>query len=135
MASKFLLVGAVVVLLVPSISYAQSSSGAAAGAATGAVGGAVIGGVGAVIGGAAGAMIGGLSGPQEQEFRAYVATQNVPSYSSREGVRVGAVLPKSGVRYRQLPAQYGVANYRYTVVNDTPVLVDPRTRRIVQVIH
>ena len=132
MANTILLAGAVVVLLAPSLSYAQSSSGSAAGAAAGAIGGAVVGGpVGAVVGGVAGAMVGGLAGPKEHEFRAYVATQNVPSYSSREGVRVGAVLPKSGVRYRQ----YGVANYRYTVVNDTPVLVDPRTRRIVQVIR
>jgi Protein of unknown function (DUF1236)/Glycine zipper len=136
MANTILFAGAVVVLLAPSLSYAQSSSGSAAGAAAGAIGGAVVGGpVGAVVGGVAGAMVGGLAGPREHEFRAYVATQNVPSYSSREGVRLGAILPKSGVRYRQVPAQYGVANYRYTVVNDTPVLVDPRTRRIVQVIR
>ncbi|WP_262032213.1 DUF1236 domain-containing protein, partial [Microvirga sp. Mcv34] len=32
-------------------------------------------------------------------------------------------------------AEYGVSNYRYTVVNDTPVLVEPSTHRIVQVIR
>ena len=32
-------------------------------------------------------------------------------------------------------AEYGVSNYRYTVVNETPVLVEPGTRRIVQVIR
>jgi uncharacterized protein YcfJ len=132
MASKFLLAGAVVLLLAPSPSSAQSSSGAAAGAATGAIGGAVVGGpVGAVLGGAAGAIVGGLTGPKEQEFRQYVATQNVPSYRYPEDVRVGAVL----VSYRHVPAQYGVRKYRRNVVNDVFVLVDPRTRRIVQVIH
>jgi uncharacterized protein YcfJ len=136
MSSKLFLAGAVVALLIPSAAFAQSSSGAATGAATGAVGGAVVGGpVGAAVGGVAGAVVGGLAGPKEQEFHQYVTTQKVPSYSYREEVRVGAVLPEKGVTYRQVPAQYGVKNYRYTVVNDTPVLVEPRTRRIVQVIH
>jgi hypothetical protein len=39
------------------------------------------------------------------------------------------------VQYYEVPQQYGVSNYRYTVVNETPVLVDPGTRRIVQVIR
>jgi Protein of unknown function (DUF1236) len=34
-----------------------------------------------------------------------------------------------------VPAEFGVQNYRYTVVNEVPVLVDPGTRRIVQVIQ
>jgi len=34
-----------------------------------------------------------------------------------------------------MPAEYGVRNYRYTVVNEVPVLVEPGTRRIVQVIQ
>jgi hypothetical protein len=136
MSSKLSFAGAVVALLLPAAAFAQSSSGAATGAATGAVGGAVVGGpVGAAVGGVAGAVVGGLAGPKEQEFHQYVTTQKVPSYSYREEVRVGAVLPAKGVTYRQVPAQYGVKNYRYTVVNDTPVLVEPRTRRIVQVIH
>jgi hypothetical protein len=56
-------------------------------------------------------------------------------FGDPEEVRVGAVLPEKGVTYREVPAKYGVKNYRYTVVDDTPVLVEPRTRRIVQVIH
>ena len=36
-------------------------------------------------------------------------------------VRVGAVLPSSGVTYYDVPPEYGVKGYRYTVVNDTPV--------------
>ncbi len=52
-----------------------------------------------------------------------------------EDVRVGAVLPQSGVVYREVPAEYGVQGYSYTIVNDRPVLVEPRTRRIVQIIE
>jgi len=34
----------------------------------------------------------------------------------------------------EVPREYGVTRYRYTVVNDRTVLVDPSTHRIVQVI-
>jgi hypothetical protein len=45
------------------------------------------------------------------------------------------VLPESGVTYYQVPNEYGATDYRYTIVNDEPVLVDPGSRRIVQVIE
>jgi uncharacterized protein YcfJ len=135
MSKKVLLAGAFLAALVPASAFAQSG-GAAAGAATGAVGGAVVGGpVGAVVGGAAGAIVGGLSDQQQPQFRQYVTTQKVPSYSYKEEVRVGAVLPESGVTYHEVPAQYNVKGYRYTVVNDTPVLVEPSSRKIIQVIR
>jgi flavorubredoxin len=35
----------------------------------------------------------------------------------------------------EVPKEYGVTKYRYTVVNDRTVLVDPGTHRIVQVIE
>ena len=34
----------------------------------------------------------------------------------------------------EFPAEYHAPNYRYTYVNERPVLVDPRTRRIVEII-
>jgi uncharacterized protein YcfJ len=136
MSKKLILASALLALLTPVSTYAQSSGGAAAGAATGAVGGAVVGGpVGAAVGGVAGAIVGGLAGQQEPQFKQYVVTQKPPSYTYKEEVRVGAVLPQSGVTYYEVPAEYGVKGYRYTVVNETPVLVDPGTRRIVQVIR
>jgi hypothetical protein len=49
--------------------------------------------------------------------------------------RVGAVLPSSGVTYYEVPAEYGVRDYRYTVVNDRTVLVDPRTHRVIQIVE
>jgi hypothetical protein len=62
-----------------------------------------------------------------------VTEQRVPSYTYSEEVRVGAVLPERGVTFREVPAEYGVKGYRYTVVNNRTVLVEPKTRKIVQV--
>jgi uncharacterized protein YcfJ len=136
MTKKILIAGAVLATLVPAAAFAQSNGGAAAGAATGAVGGAIVGGpIGAAVGGVTGAIVGGLAGDAQPRFQQYVVTQNVPSYRYQEEVRVGAVLPSSGVQYYEVPAEYGVKQYRYTVVNDTPVLVDPGTHRIVQVVR
>src|SRR5215213_7388869 len=135
MSKKFLIASAVLATLAPAAAFAQSG-GAAAGAATGAVGGAIVGGpIGAAVGGVTGAIVGGIAGQQQPQFRQYVVTQGVPSYRYTEEVRVGAVLPESGVTYYEVPAEYGAKGYRYTVVNDRPVLVEPRTRRIVQVIE
>ena len=44
------------------------------------------------------------------------------------------MLPESGVTYYEVPAEYKAPGYRYTIVNDRPVLVEPRTRRIVEII-
>ena len=111
--------------------------GAAAGAAAG---GAAAGPVGAVVGGAVGAAtgtVGGILGVDTRpRFRTYVEGRKVPSYKYEETVRVGARLPASGVTYYEVPAEYGPATkYRYTVVNNRPVLVDPGTYTIVDVIE
>jgi hypothetical protein len=120
-------------LSLPLAAHAQS--GAAAGATTGAVTGAVVGGpVGAAVGAGVGAVAGGIADETRPRFRSYVTERRVPSYRYEREVRVGADLPSSGVTYYEVPREYGVTNYRYTVVNDRPVLVDPSTHRIVQVI-
>lgn len=126
-------------IILPGAAMAQQHEGVppgvAAGAATGAVGGAVVGGpVGAAVGGIAGAVVGGISEASRPQFREYVVTQRHPSYRLSSDVVVGAELPASGVTYYQVPRQYGEVQYRYTIVNDRAVLVDPATRRIVQVI-
>jgi uncharacterized protein YcfJ len=138
MSKKILFAGAILAVLAPATAFAQTNAqgGAAAGAATGAVGGAVVGGpVGAAVGGVTGAIVGGIVGDQQPKFREYVVTQRPQSFRYESDVRVGAVLPSSGVTYYEVPAEYGVRGYRYTVVNDTPVLVDPSTHRVVQVIR
>ena len=116
-----------------------AASGARGGAEAGAtVGGPVGGAVGGIVGGAVGAAtgtVGGILGVDTRpRFRSYVETRNVPSYRYTDVVRVGAVLPSSGVTYDEVPAEYGVRDYRYTVVNNRTVLVEPRTHRIVEVI-
>src|SRR5215212_7589902 len=135
MRHHILAAGAFVALLAAPLA-AQAQSGAAAGATTGAVGGAIVGGpVGAVVGGVGGAIVGGISDDQRPRFREYTVRERRPSYRYQEEVRVGAVLPSSGVTYFEVPAEYGVRDYRYTVVNDRTVLVDPRTHRVIQIVE
>jgi uncharacterized protein YcfJ len=141
MIKKLILIAALAV--VPATAFAQSNSGAAggaaSGAATGAVGGAIVGGpagaaVGAVGGAVGGAIVGGIAADHRTEFRSYVVEQKVPSVAYREKVVVGATLPDT-VTYREVPARFGKTEYRYTVVNDQTVLVEPKTRKIVQIIE
>ena len=122
------------VLALPVAAHAQS--GAATGAATGAVSGAVVGGqVGAVVGAGVGAIAGGIADDTRPRFRTYVTQQKVPSYRYTKELRVGADLPSSGVTYYDVPKEYGVTKYRYTVVNDQTILVDPSTHRVIQIIE
>jgi hypothetical protein len=58
-----------------------------------------------------------------------------PLLSVREDLRIGAVLPEEGVTYYDVPTEYGVRDYRYTVVNGRTVLVEPRSRRIVEIVE
>ena len=96
--------------------------------------------VGAIVGGTIGGVVGGVAGvlgvDERPRFRSYVVEQRRPSYQYREDVRVGAVLPEAGVTYYDVPQEYGSAReYRYTVVNGRTVLVEPRTRRIVEIVE
>ena len=114
---------------------AHAQGGPAAGAATGAVGGAIVGGpVGAAVGATVGAVAGGIAEDARPRFRSYVVERKHPSDRYDREVRVCAHLPASGVTYYDVPRDYGTTKYRYTVVNDRTVLVDPGTHRIVQVI-
>jgi Protein of unknown function (DUF1236) len=136
MTNRAFAAAAVLSLLAFPVAVQAQSGGAAAGATTGAVGGAIVGGpVGAVVGGVGGAIVGGLADEQRPRFRQYVVQQRPPSHRYQEEVRVGAVLPSSGVTYYEVPAEYGVRDYRYTVVNDRTVLVDPRTHRVIQIVE
>ena len=116
---------------------AQSGSGAVPGAVGGAAAGAAVGGpVGAAVGGVAGAAVGGaLTADQSTKVRTYVMKEKRPSVKVTEKVAVGETLPSS-VQFYALPADVGVqTQYRYTVVNDRTVLVDPGTRKVIQVIE
>jgi Protein of unknown function (DUF1236) len=77
----------------------------------------------------------GIVVDQRPAFREYVVRERVPNYTVPDRVIVGGVLPETGVTYYDVPQTYGVMPYRYTVVNGETVLVEPRTRRIVQVVE
>ena len=77
---------------------------------------------------------GGIAVEQRPAFRDYVIRERVPTYTIPDRVIVGGVLPEAGITYYDVPQTYGATPYRYTVVNGQTVLVEPRSRRIVQVI-
>lgn len=135
MRTKILILASILALGLPAVASAQgvvggANEGAQQGSdAAGPVGGAVGGAVGAVTGG-----INGLIGIDlRPRFRKYVVEEHVPSVTINEPVAVGTVLPSEGVTYYEVPREYGVRSYRYTMVNGQVVLVQPDTRRIVQV--
>ncbi|UVF22609.1 DUF1236 domain-containing protein (plasmid) [Microvirga terrae] len=64
-----------------------------------------------------------------------MAAQRSPSIRVAEPVTVGQPAP-ARARLSPLPASVGLRNpYRYSIVNDRTVLVDPRTGRIVEIIE
>jgi hypothetical protein len=77
----------------------------------------------------------GIEQEQLPAFREYVVRERIPNYSVPERVVIGTVLPEDGVTFYDVPQSYGTTTYRYTVVNGRTVLVEPRTRRIVQIIE
>jgi hypothetical protein len=77
----------------------------------------------------------GIAVDQRPAFREYVVRERVPNYTIPDRVIVGGVLPETGVTYYDVPQTYGATSYRYTVVNGQTVLVEPRSRRIVQVVE
>jgi hypothetical protein len=128
-------------LAVMALPVAAQAEGTLRGAQEGAAeGGRAAGPLGAIVGGAVGAATGTVDGilgvDDRPRFRTYVVEQRHPSYQYREEVRIGGVLPESGVTYYEMPERYSTAReYRYTVVNGRTVLVEPRSRRIVQIVE
>src|SRR5438132_389848 len=96
----------VATLTFPALAHGQGTvRGAEEGAAAG---GAAGGPIGAIVGGTVGAAtgtVGAILGVDDRpRFREYVVRERVPSYTYREDVRVGAVLPEAGVTYYEVPA-------------------------------
>jgi len=139
MTSKIsVLLGALAIgALMPLGAYAQGVIGGAQNGAD--EGNRQAGPVGAVVGGAVGAVTGGVNGllgiDQRPRFHDYVVREKRPSIVYQDRVAVGAVLPEEGVQYYDVPPEYGVTKYRYTVLNNEVVLVDPRTHTIVEVVQ
>jgi uncharacterized protein DUF1236 len=133
------LILAILLAGLPVAAHSQNAPAREGARAGDSVGGAVGGAVGAVVGapvGAAAGLVGGLTGANEPRFRHYVIEERIPSYEWREHPRivVGDVLPSEGVTLYAVPPEYAVTDYRYTVVDGEPVLVEPSTRRVVEVV-
>ncbi len=77
----------------------------------------------------------GIAVDRRPAFREYIVRERVPNYTIQDRVIVGGVLPEAGITYYDVPQTYGPTPYRYTVVNGQTVLVEPRSRRIVQVVE
>lgn len=111
---------------------------AAAGPLGGIVGGAIGAGVGAATGavGTATGVVGAVIGADERpRFHEYVTGRHVVSSDYSGAAQVGSVLPRRGVALYPVPRDFHVnPRYRYAVVNDQTLIVDPRTRRVVEVI-
>ena len=76
----------------------------------------------------------GITVEQRPAFREYVVRERVPTFTIPDRVVVGGVLPEAGITYYDVPQTYASTPYRYTVVNGQTVLVEPRSRRVVQVV-
>ncbi len=103
-------------LLASGAAYAQSTT--ATGAASGA---------------AAGGSVAGPVGAGREIPNAVITSiqgERVPSVTVRERVVVGAPLPAT-VELRPVP---NYTQYRYAVVNDRRVIVEPKTRKIIKII-
>ncbi|MGO4407715.1 DUF1236 domain-containing protein [Bosea sp. RAF48] len=71
---------------------------------------------------------------QQSKVRTYVMKEKPASMKVTETVSVGTALPSS-VTLHTLPSDVGVTQYRFAVINDKTVLVEPGTRKIVQIIE
>ncbi|MBX5159089.1 DUF1236 domain-containing protein [Rhizobium sp. NZLR8] len=120
------------VLLASTSTFAQQSTvtGAVGGAATGAI---VGGPVGAAVGGIVGGVAGSVIDPPPQQVVTYV--QQAPAPTARvvvkEKVVVGQPLPDTVV-VTPVPDD---PKYAYAIVNDQRVIVEPSSRKVIQVIQ
>ena len=122
------------VSLIAASLFASGAAFAQSTTATGAVNGARTGGelagpVGEVVGGTVGAAVGaGLEIPNA--VITSIQGERVPSVTVRDRIVVGEPLPPA-VELRPVP---NYTEYRYAVVNDRRVIVEPRTRKIIKII-
>jgi hypothetical protein len=117
--------------LLAGTAYAQQST--VNGAAGGAVTGAIVGGpVGAAVGGVTGAIVGTVIDPPPQKVVTYVQEQPMPSETVvvKERVVVGQPLPETVV-VTPVPDN---PKYAFAVVNHERVIVEPSSRKVIQVI-
>jgi hypothetical protein len=129
MRTRFIVALLAATTLAPAAAFAQASTtGGAVGGAV--VGGAVGGPVGAAVGAGVGATV-GLAAEPPGEVVTYVQRESVPSVAVQERIVVGEPLPSS-VQLRTVPSH---TEYRYAVVNNQRVIVEPKTRKVIKIIQ
>jgi hypothetical protein len=76
-----------------------------------------------------------ISPEQRTTIKEYVVREKVKPVTIRESVRVGATIPAE-VELVTVPEAWGPSftRYRYVYSNDNVVLVEPSSRRVIQVI-
>ena len=132
MLTKISIAATLSAALLSGTAFAQSST--VNGAAGGAVTGAIVGGpVGAAVGGVAGAVVGTVIDPPPQKVVTYVQEAPAPTTRVvvREKVVVGQPLPETVV-VTPVPDN---PTYSYAIVNDERVIVEPSSRKVVQIIN
>jgi hypothetical protein len=129
MRTRFIIALLAATTLAPAAAFAQAST------AGGAVGGAVVGGavggpVGAVVGAGVGATV-GMAAEPPNEVVTYVQRDSSPSVVYKERVVVGEPLAAS-VELRPVPQH---TEYRYAIVNNQRVIVEPKSRKVIKIIQ
>lgn len=120
---------AAVLIMAPGVVFAQGST--VGGAVGGAAVGAVVGGpVGAVVGAGVGGAVGNAAEPP-REVVTYVEHENIPSVAVQDEVVVGRPLPTT-VELRPVPQH---TEFRYAYVNNSRVIVDSRSGKVVKIIR
>ena len=117
------------IVLAPAAAFAQGST--VGGAVGGAAVGAVVGGpVGAVVGAGVGGVVGNAAEPPA-EVVTYVERDTSPSVTVKERVVVGQPVPAT-VQLRPVPQH---TEFRYAYVNNTRVIVDAKSGKVVKIIN
>jgi hypothetical protein len=134
MSTKILVATCVALTSVGTFAYAGDNDSKVTGAAGGAVTGAIVGGpVGAVIGGAVGLTAGAALDHPPRKVVTYVQEQPLPEERVivREPIVIGKPLPDKVV-IRRVPDD---DRYAYAIVNKQRVIVEPRTKRVIEVVR
>ena len=119
-------------ILAVAAGSAVAQSSTVNGAAGGAVTGAIVGGpVGAAVGGVVGAVAGTAIDPPPQKVVTYVREAPAQKVVVKEKVVVGEALP-STVVVTPIPES---PTYAYAYVNEQRVIVEPSTRKVIQVVN
>jgi hypothetical protein len=76
-----------------------------------------------------------ISPDQRTKIKEYVVKEKVKPVTIKERVTVGATLP-ADVELRAVPSDWGpaVSKYRYVYYQDNVVLVEPSSRKVVEII-